>query len=549
MAGLSPNKAVRAGAVLPLLLAGLLLLPGCTDSYPDDLRYNPRTDPLVIKPPPTQPTQLDQPGQLAAWIESLPSKGGQILDPTAAYEKRQLARVSEFLGKNHFDLTDEEASELGLSAATAAKDVSKQEVEQQRKKELESRKEALTKRIAAVEKAMADAGPKLEKALTARFGTPAKPKVSLSADSFDLDEDSLQKESPSTLVKKVLPAKVFRKEMLPKDFFSGLTKVKSTTLETRLAQLLQERFGRGDAVSWDDIDALLPEAAGLRLDPATLAEGSRLYRRHCLHCHGLPGDGRGPTAPWVNPHPRDYRLGKFKFTSSAQAEGVRKPLRRDLLRTLRQGIEGTSMPSFALLTDDELEQLSSYVIHLSLRGQAEYDVLAKVLGDEPDADVEDVVGKSLKSNFLGWATAADTPIPVPEPRITAEKVAEEPDKDKRAKLQDQLTASQRRGFNQFTTGTAQCRSCHNDFGRANDYKYDAWGTIVRPANLTAGIYRGGRRPLDLYYRIHSGINGAGMTAFGESLAPDDIWDIVNFLQAMPYPKMLPDEVREQVYKK
>src|SRR5256885_676985 len=45
----------------------------------------------------------------------------------------------------------------------------------------------------------------------------------------------------------------------------------------------------------------------LRLDEATLAEGSRLYRQECLHCHGLEGNGRGPTGYWVNPPPRDYR--------------------------------------------------------------------------------------------------------------------------------------------------------------------------------------------------------------------------------------------------
>ena len=46
-------------------------------------------------------------------------------------------------------------------------------------------------------------------------------------------------------------------------------------------------------------------AAGAWSD--TLAEGSKLYRQHCLHCHGLEGNGRGPTGYWVNPPPRDYR--------------------------------------------------------------------------------------------------------------------------------------------------------------------------------------------------------------------------------------------------
>jgi hypothetical protein len=41
-----------------------------------------------------------------------------------------------------------------------------------------------------------------------------------------------------------------------------------------------------------------------------------LYRRHCAHCHGISGDGRGPTAMILNPYPRDYRPGVFKFKSN-----------------------------------------------------------------------------------------------------------------------------------------------------------------------------------------------------------------------------------------
>ncbi len=39
----------------------------------------------------------------------------------------------------------------------------------------------------------------------------------------------------------------------------------------------------------------------LKLDRRSLEEGSKLYRRNCLHCHGVTGDGRGPTGPWVQP--------------------------------------------------------------------------------------------------------------------------------------------------------------------------------------------------------------------------------------------------------
>ena len=41
-------------------------------------------------------------------------------------------------------------------------------------------------------------------------------------------------------------------------------------------------------------------------------EQGGLYRQHCVHCHGITGDGMGPTAPFLNPYPRDYRPGVFK---------------------------------------------------------------------------------------------------------------------------------------------------------------------------------------------------------------------------------------------
>ena len=57
---------------------------------------------------------------------------------------------------------------------------------------------------------------------------------------------------------------------------------------------------------------------------------------------------------------------------------------------------------------------------------------------------------------------------------------------------------------------------------------------IPPRNLRQGIYRGGRRPLDLYYRIHAGINGAPMPAAKGTISPEDIWHIVNYVRSLPY---------------
>jgi mono/diheme cytochrome c family protein len=252
-----------------------------------------------------------------------------------------------------------------------------------------------------------------------------------------------------------------------------------------------------------------------------LQTGSMLYRRHCLHCHGLTGDGRGPTATWVNPHPRDYRLGLFKFTSSSQNAGARKPRKEDLLRTLRSGIEGTSMPSFALLPEKDLDAIINYVIHLSMRGEVEFDIMKRMEGGLEEDTMEEAVNNKLSAVAANWvqAQAEDKQIkPGPYPGLSKESVLN--------------------GYKLFTdkSSAAGCVSCHGDFGRRNNYMFDPWGTIVRPIDLTSGIYRGGRRPVDLYYRIHSGID-KGMPGFNGSLDPKQTWDVVNFLQVLPYPKM------------
>ena len=45
-----------------------------------------------------------------------------------------------------------------------------------------------------------------------------------------------------------------------------------------------------------------------------------------------------------------------------------------------------------------------------------------------------------------------------------------------------------------------------------------------PRNLRLGIYRGGRRPLDLYRRAFSGINGTPMPAAPGVIKPEQVWN-------------------------
>ena len=94
-----------------------------------------------------------------------------------------------------------------------------------------------------------------------------------------------------------------------------------------------------------------------------------LYRQHCVHCHGTTGDGAGPTAAILNPYPRDYRQGKFKFKSTERA-GRADRRRSGADHSRRRARHGHALVRSAA-RPDEVDSLVEYVKYLSMRGQTE----------------------------------------------------------------------------------------------------------------------------------------------------------------------------------
>jgi mono/diheme cytochrome c family protein len=303
-----------------------------------------------------------------------------------------------------------------------------------------------------------------------------------------------------------------------------------------LDAFLADTFGTPAAPELKGEDA----AAGrLGLTPEKLTEGGKLFRRHCLQCHGLSGDGRGPTGLWIYPHPRDFRRGSFKFVLTG--DGL-KPRRPDLVRTIREGLRGSAMPAFALLAESEQELLAGYAVYLSIRGQVEFQTLAALATaaeneTEVEADVAGYARGRLKHVLGEWEKAEAAAAP-PAPSIAG---------DDAGKQAPEYLDSVRRGHALFTApGQTACITCHEDFGRKPTFRYDVWGTVVRPADLTAGMYKGGNRPEDLASRIRFGISPSGMPAHA-SLSDAQLADLVRFVRALPYPRELPPDVRSKVY--
>ena len=62
-----------------------------------------------------------------------------------------------------------------------------------------------------------------------------------------------------------------------------------------------------------------------------------------------------------------------------------------------------------------------------------------------------------------------------------------------------------------------------------------------PRNLREGMFRGGRRPLDIFWRISAGIAGTPMPASGPAspgaqgtLTQQEIWQIVDYVHSLPF---------------
>ncbi len=182
----------------------------------------------------------------------------------------------------------------------------------------------------------------------------------------------------------------------------------------------------------------------------------------------------------MNPYPRDFRNGVFKYTSTA---GGAKPLRDDLRRTLRQGIPGTAMPSFCKLPDHEIDALIEYVEYLSIRGQTELYLFQTVVDEDAllPLSLPEVIAEGVRPAAKSWDDARLLAVvpPKPPPVDTSERLA----------------ASIARGGELFHGTGSQCVKCHGPLGDSNGEQaelYDDWNLRKKgPRRSRPGRWPGG----------------------------------------------------------
>jgi cytochrome c oxidase cbb3-type subunit I/II len=209
-----------------------------------------------------------------------------------------------------------------------------------------------------------------------------------------------------------------------------------------------------------------------------LARGKVVYERRCAGCHGIKGDGNGPAATFLNPRPRNFTLGSFKFRSTPSGA---LPTDGDLYRTLSRGVRWTAMPTWHELPEKDRLSVIAFIKTFSPRWKDE---------------------------------RRELPVPTGEPPRPAPEVL----------------ANGRELYAQ-----AKCAQCHGNGGRgdgpsATDLKDDL-GFRIRPADFTKGQFKGGGDVRDIFRAMTTGLDGTPMPSFSDSMDEQERWAISYYVLA------------------
>jgi len=110
-------------------------------------------------------------------------------------------------------------------------------------------------------------------------------------------------------------------------------------------------------------EAAAPAGAGAAVDvavlikttPELIAKGKSLFAVNCASCHGVGGFGDGPAAVALNPKPRNFLSGEWRYGG-----GVAR-----VVQTVTVGSPGTAMPAFTAIPMEDRFALAHFLRSLA----------------------------------------------------------------------------------------------------------------------------------------------------------------------------------------
>jgi cytochrome c oxidase cbb3-type subunit I/II len=228
--------------------------------------------------------------------------------------------------------------------------------------------------------------------------------------------------------------------------------------------------------------------------------GKRVYERYCVGCHGPKGDGNGEAARFLDPKPRDFTSGTFKFASVASGK---LPRDEDLLKTITRGLRGTAMPSFRFVPEEERLAVIRY---LKTFAPERWE------GNQPGA----LVPRSVNP----YDPTLDDPKPMAEA------------------IERGRAAYHLRG----------CSGCHPSYLPAAEFEKltgrpprpnadrpvlteDAWGGFIAPPDFARRALKASWTVEEIYTTVTAGIGGAAMPSM-TAVPEQERWEIAYFIQSL-----------------
>jgi cytochrome c oxidase cbb3-type subunit 2 len=286
-------------------------------------------------------------------------------------------------------------------------------------------------------------------------------------------------------------------------------------------------------VQEEEGEAPLPPSLELTdwIMPPQAVRGRKVYEALCVGCHGPEGLGNGIAASDLNPVPRDFQKGNYKFRSTPYGH---LPTREDLMRTVACGLSGSSMPEFRLVSELKRADVVEYILQLSLFGAARRD--ADFLRESEGLSKEQILAKiaSVRKDPEN-EEAQDLPnLPRRVTQLRRPEVVSVPPEPEQT---DESRAVGRQRYER------ECALCHGKSGRGDggsSFTLRTWnGADVLPRDFSSGIFRSGSTDRDIYMRLKTGISGTGM---GETRGePEELWAIVHHIRTLIRPDARPSK--------
>jgi mono/diheme cytochrome c family protein len=245
---------------------------------------------------------------------------------------------------------------------------------------------------------------------------------------------------------------------------------------------------------------------GKTVSAETLNAGREAYRHNCYACHGMKGDGHGPSALGLRPPPRNFTEGVFKFGGVAAGE---LPNDEDLIRTVKRGLDGTPMLAWDI-GDTERENIVQYIKTLSPKWKDEKPGERIVPTEDPWKGKEAEALEKGKKLYHVTARCATC-----HPHYIA------PDA-----LKGFYKELMEMDLTEFPPDMYR--------SQLRDTEYTVNGVVIKilPIDFLFHRVKNGTSLEELYRSIASGIGGTAMPMWRGSLPEEDLWALVHYVKSL-----------------